>query len=602
LDQVPGRVQPWKHRAHKRQALKLDRSRKLDLPYIQELLQQTTGSTVDADAPLMEGGLDSLGAVELGSQLQTQLGQELPTTLVLDYPTARALAGYLETIQQPEAPRATTGSVGSAIAASVPSSRRGTSEEFAPLSLVPSAPPFDALGIQGAGPIRGPNRPGAPPLWYIPGTPGICLLEFARLCDHLNGYMIYGLPYARMAATLGDECDVTQLAHGIAEKIVSLQPDGAIRIAGFSLGAVVAYEVAWRLQRYGRPPASLTLLDPVYVKCPRWLPLVWAPFWNAVKPDEEGNSGFTMANMPTSNARVSTLEVSHALPALMKALVRYSNGREKRTEQLLSPVLVLRTQEPLDQSLFEFKSTSTTRKYVADAAAWLVKATSALMPFGARAREWCPRMREMSVPGSHFAFLVDMQLAGNSVGRVKHFIDAHDGPPSRDLPPPGDGARPKPPRKANPTTVLLLTTAGTEEDHFRRAVLEAGSGDRWVVVTLADKPGRYEMDGVVNFVLAQVSDVQDILHQPVWMHLPPLASIVSTWAPSDTRAVIDALRSSLPSPPPPVRLVCVARGVQPSEDTPTELAIEQLILKPLTLPAPQADPEEEAAQLLALLE
>jgi len=61
-----------------------------------DMARSTAGGNVDADAPLMDSGVDSLGAVELRNQLRSVVGiaVDIPSTLVFDYPTARQLAGY----------------------------------------------------------------------------------------------------------------------------------------------------------------------------------------------------------------------------------------------------------------------------------------------------------------------------------------------------------------------------------------------------------------------------------------------------------------------------------------------------------------------------
>ena len=67
------------------------------LEAVHALVTRTAGRVVDADTPLMEAGIDSLGAVELRNSLQraTTVAGSLSTTLVFDYPTVRQLSLHL---------------------------------------------------------------------------------------------------------------------------------------------------------------------------------------------------------------------------------------------------------------------------------------------------------------------------------------------------------------------------------------------------------------------------------------------------------------------------------------------------------------------------
>lgn len=53
------------------------------------------GSKVNLDQPLTEAGLDSIGSVELRNAASALLGKELPATLAFDYPSVKAIAGYI---------------------------------------------------------------------------------------------------------------------------------------------------------------------------------------------------------------------------------------------------------------------------------------------------------------------------------------------------------------------------------------------------------------------------------------------------------------------------------------------------------------------------
>ena len=59
------------------------------------MVASIVGMSIDSEQPLMEAGLDSLGAVDLRNALIARFAIELPATAIFDFPTIAALAQHI---------------------------------------------------------------------------------------------------------------------------------------------------------------------------------------------------------------------------------------------------------------------------------------------------------------------------------------------------------------------------------------------------------------------------------------------------------------------------------------------------------------------------
>ena len=69
---------------------------------LQSIVSGLLGNEVPLDQPLMEAGLDSLGAAELRNSIQGHFSIEVPATVVFDHPTLSALSHMVSELVVPQ--------------------------------------------------------------------------------------------------------------------------------------------------------------------------------------------------------------------------------------------------------------------------------------------------------------------------------------------------------------------------------------------------------------------------------------------------------------------------------------------------------------------
>ena len=228
---------------------------------------------VEEDRDFLELGFDSLTALELRDALRQETGAELSATLLFDHPTPVALAGHL------------LGAILGGPAADAPAdaaSPEGAGGLLGGLFRQPKAR-ADAAGYaellvklaQFRPSFRTPEeltRPAAVMrLADGPATPVVCCCtmsllsgahEYARVAAGMRGRRdVWALPNPGFG--VGEElpADLDALLRVHADTVLRAVGSGGFVLAGHSGGAMVANLLAAELERQGRAPAAVVLMD-----------------------------------------------------------------------------------------------------------------------------------------------------------------------------------------------------------------------------------------------------------------------------------------------------------------------------------------------------
>ncbi|MCP4264051.1 MAG: SDR family NAD(P)-dependent oxidoreductase [Candidatus Brocadiaceae bacterium] len=208
---------------------------------------------------LVELGLDSLSAIELRNAFELSIGCALPAVLLYDYPTLEDVSNYLakkiipkEAISDTHSELLQSGNGDNKISRE---SDGVSSENIEPSFEEKQPEALQSKELQSMVPIQ--TSGSKLPFFIVHNTP---------LSIHLGlgpDQPIYFFRSLWDKGKLSSEIRIEDIAADHIKEMKTVQPEGPYFLEGYSIGGLIAFEMAQQLYRQGEEIALLFLLEPI---------------------------------------------------------------------------------------------------------------------------------------------------------------------------------------------------------------------------------------------------------------------------------------------------------------------------------------------------